>query len=363
MTLRIAHVLNSPGHGGVPRVAQAFVRHLDPERFASHVFYLKPGDGNDLFHDIDIPRRVATSASKAAAMTELVTWLEEHRIDILHTHSFRPNLYARMAGAVLKPELRIVAHYHNEYSDKWYGEALVLERRLARLTDAAIAVSDAVACHVHAQIGLRPTVLENGVELRRVRGGNRFAGRALLGVPQDVRVVGLVGRICMQKGVDTFVEAAVRLCPRLTEAHFVVVGDKEDRELAECLRQRIEAAGFSDRITFTAHTEAMADVYAALDLLVAPSRWEGFGLVAAEAMAADVPVVASDVGGLPGVIREAGHMVRSEDVAELSSAIESVLSDSVKRAHMITEGNRQAARFDWCSSAKKLTSVYEALRP
>lgn len=362
MTLRVAHVLNSPGHGGVPRVAHALVRHLDPNRFASHVFYLKPGEGADLFDDLDIPRRVARSASKATAMTELVAWLDAHRIDILHTHSFRPNLYARMAGAVMKPDLRIVAHYHNEYADKWHGEALVLERRLARLTDAGIAVSNAVACHVSRETGLTPKVLENGVDLSRVTGGRRSAGRIRMDVPQDAQVVGLVGRICRQKGVDTFVDAAMQLRPNLPKAHFVVVGDSEDQKLTTGLLKKIEAESHANRIKFVAHTENIADIYAALDLLAIPSRWEGFGLVAAEAMAAGVPVVASDVGGLPGVLGKAGWMVPPDDAPALSSAIERVLGDPSLHARIVADGRRQAERFDWSASATRLASLYEALQ-
>ena len=362
MTLRIAHVLNSPGHGGVPRVAHALVRHLDPHGFANHVFYLKPGDGTDLFEDIDIPRRVASSVSKASAMTELVAWLDAHRIDILHTHSFRPNLYARMAGAVLKPSgLRIVAHYHNEYADKWHGEALVLEQRLAAVTDVAIAVSQAVACHVAAQSDLQPTVLENGVDFGRVTCGDRSAGRASLHLQPVAQVVGLIGRICEQKGVDTFVDAAIRLSTQFPKACFVVVGDAEDKTLAQDLRQRINTAGLSDRITFPGHREDIANTYAALDLLVAPSRWEGFGLVVAEAMAAGVPVIASAVGGIPIVLAGAGRLVPPDDADALSAQIRFVLDDRDTRARMIAEGMAQASRFDWGSSANRLATIYEDL--
>ncbi len=361
MSLRVAHVLNSPGHGGVPRVAHALVRHLDPKHVANHVFYLKPGEGADLFDDVDIPRRVATSASKANAMTELVAWLEAHRIDILHTHSFRPNLYARMAGAVLKPDLKIVAHYHNEYADKWRGDILVLERNLTRVTDVALAVSNAVACHVKTETGLQPEVLENGVDMARVTGGCRSTGRARLGIPHDAQVVGLVGRICRQKGVDTFVEAAIRLCLTMPNARFVVIGDAEDRKLAMDLCQRIETAGLSERIAFKDHAEDIADIYAALDLLVAPSRWEGFGLVAAEAMSAGVPVIASDVGGLPGVLNDAGLTVPPEDATAVCTAVEGVLTDMAKQKRMIAAGQRQAARFDWNAPADRLASIYKTV--
>ena len=106
----------------------------------------------------------------------------------------------------------------------------------------------------------------------------------------------------------------------------------------------------------------IADIYAALDVLVAPSRWEGFGLVAAEAMAAGVPVIASDVGGLPGVLGGAGRIVPPEAATALAAAIESVLSDASERARMIADGKAQAANFDWSASAGKLASLYQALR-
>lgn len=363
MTLRIAHVLNNPGRGGVPRVAHALVRHLDPERFANHLFYLKPGDGADLFDDIDIPRRVATSASKATAMVELVAWLDMHRIDILHTHSFRPNLYARMAGAVLRPTgLRIAAHYHNEYADKWNPETLALERRLAAITDAGLAVSRPVACQVSEVTGLVPAVLENGIDLSRVTGGDRTAGRASLGLPPHALVVGLIGRICVQKGIDTFVEAAIRLCPRLPQVHFVVVGDAEDRDIARAVCQSIEAAGYADRIVLRDHREEIADTYAALDLLVAPSRWEGFGLVAAEAMAAGVPVIASAVGGLPTVVGDAGRLLSAMGPETLATEIEGLLGDEDRRKLLITAGKVQSTRFDWETSADRLGGIYAGLQ-
>jgi mannosyltransferase len=169
--------------------------------------------------------------------------------------------------------------------------------------------------------------------------------------------------VCRQKGVDLFVEAALRLCPGLPDAHFVVVGDAEDANLLRAVRGRIEGAGLTDRITFAGHSNDIADIYAALDLLVLPSRWEGFGLVAAEAMAAGVPVIATDVGGLPTVVGDAGRLIPPEDADALSSAIENILNDKGARARMISAGKSRAARFDWSVSADLLASIYEGLCP
>ena len=364
MTVRVAHVLNSPGNGGVPRVALALVRHLDPTKIANHVFYLKPGAGDDLFDDDRIPVRHAGSDSKADAMADLVAWLERHRIDILHTHSFRPNLYARMAGAVLRPAgLRIVAHYHNDYSDKWHGAALALERSLGDVTDAALAVSAPVATHVATLTGSRPEVLANGVDLDRVTGGDRTAGRIALGLPDRALVVGLVGRICRQKGVDTFVEAAFQLCPRLPQARFIVIGDHEDKALASKLSGRIAASDWANRILLAGHRRDMADCFAAMDVLVAPSRWEGFGLALAEAMAAGVPLIATDVGGIPEVVGSAGRLIAPDDPDTLAAEIETMTGQGFDRDPLIAAGKARARRFDWSIAGDRLAELYARLGP
>ncbi|MCR9156188.1 MAG: glycosyltransferase family 4 protein [Rhodobacteraceae bacterium] len=360
--LRVAHVLNSPGRGGVPRVVDALVRHADANRIAPHVFHMKASDGPDLMADLNIPRRTANSGSKAAAMTELITFLDHHKIDILHTHSYRPNVYGRMAGAVLRPAgLKIVAHYHNDYSDKWDAETLCVERQLAAVTDAGIAVSAAVAGRVAECVGKVCDVAENGIDRARVTGGNRARGRAALGVPMDACLVGLVGRVCRQKGIDTFVAAATMTARERPNARFVVIGDAEDNDLLSRMTTRITEAGLTDRIHFAGHRDDMADMLAALDLLAAPSRWEGFGLMLAEAMAAGVPVIGSMVGGIPDVLGDAGLLVPAEEPKALSRAMTTLLGHTTRKADMAQLGQRQSARFDWTRTAFLICSIYERI--
>lgn len=360
--LRVAHVLNSPGRGGVPRVVNALVRHTDRGLVAPHVFYMKASDGPDLLDDLDIPSRVTTSTSKATAMTELIAFLDRHRIDILHTHSFRPNLYGRMAGAVLRPSgLKIVAHYHNDYSDKWNAEALCIERKLAAVTDAGIAVSSAVADHVLEHVGTGCELAENGIDRTRVTGGNRALGRAALGVSADARLVGLVGRVCRQKGIDTFVAAAITTALELPDACFVVIGDGEDKDLLIRMTSLLNGAGLADRIQFAGYRDDMADILTALDLLAAPSRWEGFGLMLAEAMAAGVPVIASDVGGMPNVLGGAGLLVPPDDSDALSRAMVASLRDVTHRTEMARLGRVQSYRFDWSQTASRVFNIYEQI--
>lgn len=360
--LRVAHVLNSPGCGGVPRVVEALVRHANPDRIAPHVFYLKSGAGPNPYTDLGIPVRAAQSASKAAAMLDLVAFLDNNKIDVLHTHSFRPNLYGRMAGAALrKSGLRIVAHYHNDYRAMWTEEAVYTERHLARVTDIGFAVSSAVASQVAETVGLVCEIAENGVDLRRVTGGNRAQARRGFGLSESDFAVGLVGRVCHQKGVDTFVEAALLCLEQARHMQFVIVGHAEDAALHARLTTRIEDAGVAHRIRFLGQRDDMANVYAALDLLTAPSRWEGFGLMLAEAMAAGVPVVASNAGGIPGVLGPAGVLVPPDNSAVLSKVCLAVAADPAQRSDLIRLGLVQAQRFGWSKTAARITRHYERI--
>lgn len=362
MTLRVAHVLNAPGRGGVPRVAAALVRHGDRSCVAPHVYYLKNGDGPDLFKDLDIPIGCASGeGGKGGAMTELVGWLDAQRIEALHTHSFRPNLYARVAGAVLKPRgLRIIAHYHNDYSEKWQApEILTLERRLADVTDAAIAVSDAVADHVGTMIPARRPieVVENGLDRARLA-GDRATGRQALGLmPEDI-AVDLIGRVCRQKGVDTFVDAAILLARDHPNARFLIIGDLENPDLHASLASQIDAAGLKKTIRFTGHRDDMGDVLAALDLLAAPSRWEGFGLALAEAMWAGVPIVAAPVGGIPSVTGNAARLVAPCDAGALAAELAGLITDPQARDALSVAGRAAEVRFDWATAARKVEQVY-----
>lgn len=365
MTLRVAHVLNMPGHGGVPRVVAALVRHADRARLEPAVFHLKNGAGPDLLAGSGIETAAAPEGGgKLGAITALQDWLEDRRIDILHCHSFRPNLLARLAGAPLRAHgLRIVAHYHNDYSDKWADPGVLrLERRLAGgVTDAAVAVSHAVARHVAERVGAGPApeVIGNGIDRPDLPG--RATARAALGLPADAAVVGLVGRLCRQKGVDLFVEAAVALAPRLPRSHFLVVGEIEDPGLARALTARVDGSGLGPRIRFAGFRDDIATVYAALDILAAPSRWEGFGLALAEAMAAGVPVVASDVGGIPEVTGGAACLVPPGNATALAAVLQRLIADPSARRAMATAGRRAALRFDWAHAAARIDALYHRL--
>lgn len=372
----VAMILNSPGYGGVPLVVNALVSRLDRRRFTPHVYFLK-GFAKSSDHDITECRGLMSEAvsvsgatgagGKVGAITQLTSWIKQHNIDILHTHSFRPNLYGRMAGALCRTHgLAIVSHYHNHYDDKWLNDpaSLELERHLVPITDANIAVSDSVCRHVSARVGIdfrEFTVIGNGVDIDRFAQSDPAIGREQLKLKQKDFIIGLVGRICHQKGVDVFVQAAIQIANQLPQARFAIVGDIEDPLIKEQCQDSIAYAGLNEVIRFIGHVDDVAPVIKALDLLVAPSRWEGFGMMLVEAMAAGVPIVASRVGAIPEVTQSGrtARLIGSEDADALAREIFTLASCDVMRDRLARVGQQRAEDFSWQQSADAISALYD----
>jgi glycosyltransferase involved in cell wall biosynthesis len=169
--------------------------------------------------------------------------------------------------------------------------------------------------------------------------------------------IGYVGRLAPQKSPGTLVEAFGRM---REEAALVVVGDGPDRALVHRLAATSPAV---DRITLAGFVEhgRVPAVLASLDVLVLPSAYEEMGSVLTEAMAAGLPVVASDVGGIPEVVRhgETGLLVPPGDVGALAAALDLLAGDPVLRARLAAGARARSADYGWPALAARVAGVYD----
>src|SRR4051812_28533931 len=235
--IRVATVLNTLGLGGVGAVARELLRRLPEDRY-EHVVYVlrdardhpeaRAAQGEQL-RALGARVRLPTRSEKVAVVAEMCSWLREDGVDVVHTHSYKPNLYGRLA-ATLHGGVRTVAHYHNVYDEKWAADGTrIYDELLAPRTDRLVACSAAVADHLARGLGLEADaihVVPNGVDAARFAAG-RGRGRAVrreLGIPPDAPLVGTVGRISRQKAQDVFVAAARLVGDLRPETRFVVVG-------------------------------------------------------------------------------------------------------------------------------------------
>lgn len=240
-----------------------------------------------------------------------------------------------------------------------------LTRWLIRRMDHVVATSDRTASYLEVPA----TVIMHGIDTKGFAPApDRHTLREKMGLPTEGPLIGCYGRIRAQKGTDAYVHALLEVLPQHPNAHAIVMGraTQEHQEFLDSLKADVMAAGLKDRVLFMPEvpTDAMADWYAALDLYVAPQRWEGFGLTPIEAMATGCPVVATRVGAFDQLVLDGdtGTLVAPDDIPALATAINAALSDENRLTQWRANARAHVERdFSIAREADALIEIYEQL--
>lgn len=229
--------------------------------------------------------------------------------------------------------------------------------------DAVIATSPATASYLKRS----STVVMHGIDVETFRPAVPGEARPAP-LPPAGRLVGCFGRIRAQKGTDVFVDAMIRVLPGRPDVTAVVLGraTAEHQGFLDELKARVASAGLSDRILFPGEvgpTET-APWYRALDLFIAPQRWEGFGVTPLEAMASGAPVVATTVGAFSELVEDGrtGTLIPPGDVDAMADAAARWLDDPAAMKAAGEAGRERVTRaFSLEAEATGINAVYEAV--
>jgi L-malate glycosyltransferase len=188
--------------------------------------------------------------------------------------------------------------------------------------------------------------------------GEKMKGE--LKIPLNVPLIGVVSRLRHEKGIDLLVSACRSLKEDGIDFHLLIVGSGPDEA---SLKNQVQLGGISDFVTFygAAEWERAMRLMAIMNIVVVPSRFEGFGLTAAEAMAAGKPVIASDSFGLKEVVadHETGLVFKGEDISDLKDKLSALLYDRVLCIKFGTAGQHRArSLFDTSVFMKSMDSLY-----
>lgn len=339
----VVHVLSSLGVGGQERVALDLALGQRARGLDVAVISLAPPPDGALTAEFaagGVPVvRVAKRPGLDPTLTpRLVAALRRLRADVVHTHNPLPLIYgvpaARLAGA------RAV-HTKHGANPAGRGERL-LRRGAAALAHAFVAVSDTTAAQARAGREVAPARLHtvpNGIRLERYHPdpAARAEARAELGLG-DAWVVGTVGRIDEFKNQGMLVRA---LAPRLSSRlRLVIIGDGPARAALEAEVARLPEPRW---VVLAGRRMDVPRLLPALDVFALPSRSEGLPLVVPEAMAVGLPVVATAVGGLPGVVEEgATGLLAPVDEHAFAAAL-GALCDDPARARRLGARGREVA--------------------
>lgn len=282
------------------------------------------------------------------------------RPDILHSHNFHGNLFARGLRAVW-PTPRVISTLHNEYEG---GRGRMLSLRLTEgLNERTVAVSEAVAERA-LQIGIAPKrkcqVILNGIDVEEFRSDpvRRMQMRRALSADEDFIWL-TAGRLAPAKDYPNLLRAFAQVHAAVPGTRLWLAGSGE-AEYAEMLHITAQLSGIGSAVVWLGMRRDMAALLDAADGFVLSSAWEGMPLALAEAMAMEKPVVATGVGGVSELTYNCGLVVPPRDPNALARAMLSIVHTPEEAREYLGHAARQriAERFNMDAKALEWERVY-----
>lgn len=294
------------------------------------------------------------------------------RYDLIHSHYWLSGQVGQALQAAWDVPHVVMFHTLGEAKNR-AGQAprepphrIAAEQAIARAADRIICASEAERELLVNGYGLdekRISVIPCGVDIDLFRPLDQGRVRQRLGLPLDEPIVLFVGRIEPLKGIDTLLRAVAQI-----KAHLrllIVGGDEQDAARKATLFALAQELGIADRVEFVDAVghDRLPLFYNAADVCVVPSHYESFGLVALEAMACGVPVVASRVGGLRDTVRdgETGYLVPWSCPEPFAERLELVLGNKGLRRSLGLIARSAVERFRWSDVACRVEEIYHQL--
>ncbi len=293
-------------------------------------------------------------------LPELTLKIKQGEYDLVHTHLIHADFYgilaARMAGVKVVISSR---HNDNAFRSKFPWRWLISGNN--RFADRLICISQHLkqfAETVELTAAEKISVVHYGLDPSKV---SDQSWREKLGWEENVQAIGIVSRLTEQKGHSTLLKAMSEVVRQFPTVQLVIIGDGE---LRQNLEQDTVKLGLEKQVHFLGYRQDAAAMMSGLDLFVLPSRWEGFGLVLLEAMAARLPIVATKVSAIPEIVRhgETGLLVPVDDVDALSKAICTLLGQRHLARTMGENGRKRLEQnFTVQAMVNKTCAVYNQL--
>jgi len=367
-SLTIAHLLPWPGIGGTEHATLRIARAAAERGHANIAFYRQDAPVvGEFFRDAGlqtVPYELAELSVRRPLpfvrnTLALRRAFRAHEVDLVHCADIDAALQVAPAGRLAG--VPVLCHIRNPWTNMMRREALVLSA-----VDTFVFVSrDTWSTFAYPVDAARGRVLYDGIEVQPLPApALRAEVRRELGIAEGVPVIGMTARVSAQKDYVTLARAAKRVLEAVPDARFVIVGDHErqaaHREHFALVQRELERLGVAHAFLFTGFRDDVARVMAAFDLFVLSTHFEGLPLVILEAMAMELPVVATAVNGIPELITSdsVGLLVPHEDDDALAGQLLALLRDPA-RARRIAAGGR--ARVEEAFSARAFGENIAAL--
>jgi glycosyltransferase involved in cell wall biosynthesis len=359
---RVLHIVPDLGIGGLPRVVETLCLATNPDRFDVRVLCLEyRGAIGEALEERRIPVDLVPNAHHPDRLAPLkvARYLFRNRFEVVHTHNTQAFLEGLPGAFAARVPTRIHTDHGRQYPDQ--RKLLIAERVMARFATHIVAVSATTAADLqrHQRISERRIrVISNGVDgAAFARPVDVAAKRRALGLPPHAPVLGLAARLVQEKGIIYLLQAMPRLLESTPALQLLIAGEGD---LCDTLTEAVSQLGIANHVHFLGMRRDTPELLKAFDIFMLPSISEGLPMALLEAMAAGLPIIASDVGGVSFAVRHGvnGLLVPPADPRAISNAAEALLANP---SRMRDFGSMSRDLFERHFSARAMAGAYETL--
>ncbi|MBK9192000.1 MAG: glycosyltransferase family 4 protein [Crocinitomicaceae bacterium] len=384
--IKVLRIVNRFNLGG-PVYNVTYLTAFMPDEFETVLCGAMPEnhEGNALFIPenygvkpviIDSMQRSINPFSDRKALKEIRKIIQEYKPDIVHTHASKAGVLGRTAA--IKEKVPVIVHtFHGHVFHSYFGKIKTwiyktIERRLAKKTDAIIAISDIQKkelseIHHIANAG-KITVIPLGFDLDRFRENKeqkRKSFREKYNLEEDEVAVGIIGRLTVVKNHELFFHSIEKLIEQNnSKVRAFIIGDGERTDELKSLAKVIEDKSGKSVFEFTSWIKNVDEALPGLDIIALSSFNEGTPVSLIEAQAAGVPVITTNVGGVSDVVANGstGFIINGFGVSDFASKLSLLAEDRELRQKMSQNGwNFVEHKFHYRRLCADMTKLYHQL--
>lgn len=377
MKIRVMYLTHTAKLGGAEKSLYNLIKNIDTSMYEP---ILVCGENGELVESIKklgvraevIPMKQINTKYKIKGLYRLATtsiklrnFIKANKIDVVHNNTYRARFFGTIAGFM--SNIKIITHVRDIMH--W----TFIEKELTKFEDRIIAISNAVNNHIFDQIDsnerIKVSRIYNGVDIDEFNPNTleKSILRDEYSIDEDKIILGAVGRFDEWKRFDLFVEAANILKEKYNNLYFFIVGDsfnEEQDKIKSNIKKLIAKYELNDNVILTGYRRDVSTVMNSFDIFVLTSDNEPFGRVLIEALSLNLPIVSTNNGGAPEIVKENinGILVNYNDKVALAKGIETILDDLNLRKSM-ENNNRISAkeRFSIQSHVLSIQNLYNEL--
>jgi len=340
--MNILYVVTSLDVGGTQKMLYETIKNMDRDKYQIVVCSLKKGGiYGKILSDLDI-KIISLKMNNRSGLLNIFIFIpsvlklskiiHKEKIDIVHSWLFQANIISRISARLAGVNRVISSVRVMEQEKKWQ---LFIERITSNLCKKIIVNSRALKNFLlekNVADSEKIEVIYNGIEVSENSDKRNIFKE--LGLKENEKIIGTVGRLHKQKGIEYFLESAKIILPSVGfPLKFIIVGDGPERKKLESKARRL---GIKNEVLFTGIREDAINLISIMDIFVLPSLWEGTPNVVLEAMLWGKPVISTEVGGVPELIENQvdGILVKPGNPVALADAVLQALKNERESIQM-----------------------------